>query len=128
MNRFPSKQSRFSILSRGRTKQRGKMNKTETEYSVLLSENPDVHSWWFEPFTVRISHPDKGQPATLTPDFLILMMDGTTYVDDVKGTGLDDNAAVVRMKAAAEQYPLWTWRFAKKRTKKNGGGFAIREI
>lgn len=120
--------SRFKYLSRGRIAKRGERNKTEARYELHLHGDPEIARWWFEPFTLRLSHPGSGQPAKYTPDFLILMKDGTTYVDDVKGAGLDDTAAIVRVKTAAELFPLWVFRIAKERKKKDGGGFEIREM
>jgi hypothetical protein len=103
------------------------MNKTEAEYARLLKVDKDVHRWWYEPFSVRLSHPKTGKPATYTPDFMILMEDGTTYIDDVKG-GMVDKAAIVRIKTAAELYPLWIWRLATRLTAKQGGGWDITEV
>ena len=120
--------NRFKILSRGRITQRGQMNKTELRYREQLLTQEGVVKFWFEPFSLRLSSPESGQPARYTPDFLILMEDGTTYVDDVKGSGLDDNAAIVRIKTAAELYPLWIFRLVKERRKRDGGGFAIKEM
>ena len=119
---------RFQILSKGLRRKRGEMNKTEKEYSLILTADPEVYEWWFEPFTLRISHPDNGQPAKVTPDFLVLMNNGHTIVIDVKSSGLDDYAAGVRMKAAAELYPLWRFQIIKKKTKKDGGGWRIQEV
>ena len=119
---------RFRGLSRGRRAKRGERNKTEAEYELLLQADPEVYRVWFEPFSLRLSSPESGQPARYTPDFLVLMADGTTYVDDVKGSGIDDNAAAVRAKTAAELYPLWTFRIAKKQLKRDGGGFKVREL
>jgi len=123
--------TRFSVLSKGLRRTRGQMNRTEAEYAQqldLLIAAGQIARYWFEPFTIRISHPASGQPAKVTPDFLVLAIDGTTYVDDVKGTGLDDAAAVVRMKTAAELYPLWVFRIVKKQKKKDGGGFSVVEV
>lgn len=121
--------SRFQVLSKGLVRERGKMNKTETAYAEELTSDPNVHQWWFEPFSVRLSHPEKGQPATYTPDFLVLMTDGRTYVDDVKAPGkFDDKASIVRLKCSAEQFSLWTWRIAKRRRKQDGGGFEVTEV
>lgn len=120
--------NRFKTLSRGRIAKRGIRNKTEARYEDTLLGDPSIHQVWFEPFSLRLSSPDKGQPARYTPDFMILMKDGTTYIDDVKGAGLDDKAAAVRAKAAAEQYPLWIFRICKERRKKDGGGFSVREL
>ena len=105
---------RAQILSKGRIAQRGKMNKTEAAYARYLDgliAISDVARWWFEPFSVRLSHPDTGKPATYCPDFMILADDGTTYIDDVKGNRKHCNeAAIVRIKTAAEMFPLWIWR------------------
>lgn len=103
------------------------MNKTEQAWSEVLTADDDVYRWWFEPFSLRLSHPDGGMPATYTPDFLVLLKDGSTYVDDVKG-GMVDNASVVRIKCAAELYPLWRFRLVTKQRKKDGGGFKIKEV
>lgn len=123
-----SKTTRFDILSRGLRRARGEMNRTEAAYAQHLDATPGVHRWWFEPFTLRLSHPSSGQPAKLTPDFLVLMADGATYVDDVKSGGMNDNAAIVRMKVAAELYPLWRFRLVIARRKRDGGGFECTEV
>jgi len=105
------------------------MNKGETAYSIILTADPDVAEWWFEPFSLRISHPRAGQPARYTPDFLVLMADGTTYVDDVKAKKqFDDKAGIVRAKACAELYQLWVFRLIHPKLKRDGGGFTITEI
>lgn len=112
--------SRFKILSRGLKRTRGEMNKVELAWSEELTANPNVADWWFEPFTLRISHPEEGQPAKYTPDFLVLMTDGLTYVDDVKPPGkFDDLASGVRIKACAELFPLWVFRIVKKKLKRD---------
>lgn len=120
--------TRFTGLSKGRIAKRGQRNKTEAKYEETLWADPEVAAVWFEPLSLRLSSPESGQPARYTPDFLVLMRDGRTYLDDVKGTGPDDTAAAVRAKTAAELYPLWTFRIAKERRKKDGGGFDIREV
>lgn len=120
--------SRFAGLSKGRIAERGVRNKTESEYERLLQADPDVAEIRFEPMTLRISHPPVGQPAKYTPDFLIVMVDGTTYIDDVKGSGPDDNASIVRVKAAAELFPFWIFRIAKKQRVRDGGGFKVTEV
>lgn len=110
---MPRASSRFAGLSRGLIRKRGKRNRTEASYELALQAAPFVAWWKFEPFTVRLSHPDGGQPARYTADFLVVMGDGTTYVDDVKNPRMDDPAAIVRIKAAAELFPIWTWRLVR---------------
>ena len=122
---------RFSGLSKGRTGKRGVMNKTETEFAEVLEAakaSGTIIDYWFEPFSLRLSAPPEGQPARYTPDFMTLYPDGLTVIDDVKGSGPDDPAAIVRIKTAAEIFPLWKFCIVKKQTKKNGGGFIIKEV
>ncbi len=123
--------NRFRILSKGHRSERGKMNKTETRYSELLKAQKlagEIADYWFEPLSLRLSRPAKGQPARYSPDFLILMPDGTTIFDDVKGTGIDNEASIVRIKVAAELYPLWVFRIAKERRKRDGGGWDVKTV
>ena len=120
--------TRFSVLSKGLRRKRGEMNATEAAYAALLEVDDDVYEWWFEPFTLRLSRPAEGQPAKYTPDFLVLMNDGVTFIDDVKGSGVDDDASRVRIKCAAEQYQLWRFRIVKKRRVRDGGGFDVTEV
>ncbi len=121
------------ILSLGETKRRGEMNKTETAYAEILQAGVltgQVSKWWFEPFTLRISHPPAGntqhKAATYTPDFMVLYPDGRTCIDDTKGSKRGVNeAAIVRIKAAAEIFPLWEFRICTRLPQKQGGGFEI---
>lgn len=119
--------SRFDILSKGRTKKRGEMNSNERKFADFLDADTDVARWWFEPFSLRLSAPENGgQPARFTPDFLVLRRNGETWVFDVKsGSGYDDTAAGVRIKCAAEQYPLWVFAKANRIPIKQGGGWKI---
>ncbi len=125
----PSNGNRFSRLAKGLHRKRGERNRTETLYenNVLFASKVagEVLDWWFEAFTVRLTHPESGQPATYTPDFMVLSADGTVYMDDVKGSGPDDPAAIVRIKCAAELYPLFVWRLAKQQ---KGGGFVVTRV
>ena len=123
-------QSRFAGLSKGLVRERGRMNATEALYASLLAEKQkhgEIHQYWFEAVTLRISHPETGHPARFSPDFLVLYPDGTTCFDDTKG-GMVDNAAIVRIKAAAEIFPLWKFRIVTRKSKKDGGGFEIKEV
>jgi len=123
--------SRFQGLSRGSTAKRGVMNKTEARYAVGLEEDPAVKWFKFEPFTARLTKPPKGdgeKTLTYTPDFLVVMADGTTYIDDVKGSGPPNDASIVRIKAAAELFPIWNWRICTEQKRKLGGGFIRRNL
>jgi hypothetical protein len=120
--------SRFSLLSKGLVRTRGKMNASEKKYSKWLETlvaAGEVSKWWFEPFSLRLTACDEGKPARYTPDFVVLMMDGLTFVDDLKTErGFDDPASLVRIKVAADQYSLWRFRIVRP----DGSGFVHKEI
>ena len=123
--------TRFTGLSKGRVAKRGEMNKTEARYAAELDamvRQGTLVRYWFEPFSLRLSQPPKGQPARYTPDFLLLYPDGRTVVVDVKGSGLDDKAAVVRIKCAAEHFPLWEFWIVKQKLERDGGGWKTSEV
>ncbi len=124
--------SRFVGLSRGNVSARGSMNHTEKRYAAELEQRRilgEVAAWWFEPCRLRItSAVTGGKSVYYTPDFLVLMPDGATYVDDVKGAGIDNEGSIVRLKTAAEKFSLWTFRLVKERPKKQGGGFKVTEL
>lgn len=121
---------RFVGLSKGQIAERGIMNATEAQYAAELDlriQAGEVADYWFEIGTLRLSHPPEGQPARITVDFMVLMPDGETHMVDVKGGQVND-ASIVAMKCAAEQYPLWRFFIAQKQAKKDGGGFKLSEL
>lgn len=128
--RWMKKGSRFDLLSRGLRRTRGTMNETERAYANELTADPLVFSWWFQPMSLKLSHPEKGKAAFFTPDFMILMQDGTTYVDDTKAPkkGIDNEASLVRIRAAAEQFALWKFRIVRQLSAKQGGGWERTEV
>ena len=124
--------SRFDVLSKGRVTTRGSMNKSEARYADEVLEfgraSGKVVQWWFEPFSLRLSSPDAGQPARYTPDFMVLHCDGLTEIIDVKtASHFDDKASLVRIKCAAELYPLWKFRIVRP-NKKIKGGWESQEV
>jgi hypothetical protein len=104
------------------------MNKNEAKYAAVLDlmiAAGEVAWYRFEPFSLRLTSCDDGQPARYTPDFIVLMPDGTTYIDDCKtNKGFDDPASLVRIKVAADQYPLWRFRIVRPA----GSGFEVKEV
>lgn len=125
------KGSRFAALSLGSTNKRGQMNKTEGEYAALLEAQKlagEIVAWWFEPFSLRLTNPPEGVGCFYSPDFMVLYPDGSTVIRDAKGSGIDNDASVVRVKCAAELYPLWKFEIVKKKSKKDGGGWSIRVV
>ena len=114
--------TRFTQLAKGLVRKRGKRNKTEAAYEAYLQSQKEIGAildYWFEPFSLRLSEADTGQPLRYTPDFMILTETGTIYIDDIKaartkkGDTFDDPASLVRIKAAAERYPLFVFQIVR---------------
>ena len=69
------------VKARGRT-ERGKMNSTETAYSLHLEARKmagEILGWWFESITLRL-----GPDCRFNPDFLVQLADGTLELHDTK--------------------------------------------
>jgi len=94
------------------------MNKTEKSYAELLDHQTyagDVAWWLFEGLKFKLA------PNTYyTPDFVVMLRDGTIELHEVKGFWQDD--ARVKIKVAASRFPF-TFKAFKVRSKKDGGGF-----
>lgn len=91
--------------ARLRTQKPGRMNGTEKAYAAhldTLKVAGAVVGWWFEAIKLRLA--DK---TWYTPDFAVLMADGTLELHEVKGFWRDDARA--KIKVAAEQH--WPFRF-----------------
>lgn len=75
----------------------------------------------FEPHKLRLA-----DRTFYTPDFGVLLMDGTFEFHEVKGHWEDD--ARVKIKVAAEQH--WMFKFVAVRpvAKKRGGGWSREEF
>lgn len=107
-------------FARGVRRKPGEMNKTEqamADHLRLLERSGDVLEWWFEGITLRLA-----QKTRYTPDFLVLMPDGVLECWEVKGHWEDD--ARVKIKVAAEMFPLRFKAFSPK-PKRDGGGWKI---
>lgn len=114
---------RFRVGARG-VHRRGVMNGTESEYAALLElrrlAGGDIEWYAFEAITLKL-----GEDARYTPDFLVMRCDGTIECHETKGHW--EEAALVRIKVAANKFPF---RFIaqQKKTKKDGGGWKTREF
>jgi len=73
------------------------MNKWEQQYLQHLLSLPGVVSASYEPITLRLA-----DRTGYTPDFLVVMADGSVQFHEVKGYSRDD--AIVKFKVAAELY------------------------
>lgn len=101
----------------------GQMNKTEAAYCDTLKLRMQAREilWYrFEGFKLRLA-----DNTFYTPDFVVMLADGSLECHEVKGFWQDD--ARVKIKVAADQYPM---RFiaVKVRAKKNGGGWEVEEF
>lgn len=83
----------------------GAMNATETRYAAHLGARMaagEVAWFKFEPFALKLA-----PKTTLTPDFAVMLADGTLEVHDVKGAkAIYTDDAKVKMKVAAQMFPF----------------------
>lgn len=105
--------------ARGVAKSAAGMNKTEAAYAahLQLRQHAGEVSWFaFEAVKLRLA--DK---TFYTPDFTVMLADGTIEQHEVKGFWEDD--ARVKIKVAAALFPF---RFLG--IKKAGAGWAVEEF
>jgi len=91
----------MQAVAKGET-DRGRMNQTEARWAAVLDAHEDVLDWWYESYRVRY-----GDSGYHTPDFLVLRMDGSVEVHEVKAHCTD--AGRTRFKAAANEHWLFRW-------------------
>lgn len=104
----------------------GQMNGYERAYSEQVLEPQklagEILEYWFERFTLKLA-----DDCRYTPDFLVQLMDGTLECHEVKGSFFEDDAKV-KLKVAAEMFPIFTFKLCIKQTKKDGGGWKITTV
>lgn len=110
------------FLALGRLKT-GEMNKTEALYNTHLFQRlfaKEILWHKFEGVKLRLA-----DNTFYSPDFAVMLTDGTLEMHEVKGFWTDD--ARVKIKVAASLYPF---RFiaVTARAKKNGGGWDVEEF
>lgn len=103
----------------------GVMNKTEAAYAErleVLKQYDEVGHYVFEAvrFVVGVKR------CTYMPDFMVVLPDGLIEFHEVKGYWLDD--ARVKIKAAAKQFPWFTFKAVTRQPKKRGGGWEVEEF
>ncbi|TAI99824.1 DUF1064 domain-containing protein [Pectobacterium versatile] len=101
----------------------GQMNKTEAAYSQhleIMKQAGKVLWYRFEGVKLRLA-----DSTFYSPDFAVMLSDGTLEMHEVKGFWQDD--ARVKIKVAADMYPF---RFIgiKPRPVKAGGGWQVEEF
>lgn len=110
--------SQRKILALGRLKT-GDMNKTESAYANrlnLLLRAGEIAWFKFEGIKLRLA-----DNTFYTPDFAVMLADGTMELHEVKGFWQDDARA--KIKIAADLYPF---RFIA--ITKDGGGWKTEEF
>lgn len=115
------------IRARGRTVRReaGRMNKLEAAYDAHLfvrSVAGEVAWYAFDRIKLRLA-----DRTYYEPDFLVVLADGTIQVHEVKGGFWEDDARV-KIKVAAEQFPVWGFMAVTALPKKLGGGWKFEEF
>lgn len=113
------KKANSSIAALGRLKT-GERNKSEAAYEEHLRVRQvagEVAWFRFEGLKLRLA-----DNTFYTPDFAVMMADGSIECHEVKGFWADD--ARVKIKVAADQYPF---RFIAVTAvaKKHGGGWKV---
>ena len=104
----------------------GVMNQTETAYSEMLQvrqEAGEIAAWWFEAIKFKLA-----DNCHYSPDFAVLFADGSMEFIDAKGGGPIDDKSVVKIKVAAEKFPMFRFVMEQKRAKKHGGGWKRKEF
>ncbi len=119
MRRPRTTTSKVAGLAKGLRRERGAMNKTEAAYAGhldLLKQAGNIFDWKFEAISFRIAHPgdEKGtRGAMYTPDFLVFEIDDTISFVDTKPSGfIATDASTVRMKVAADRFPMFRFKQA----------------
>lgn len=93
-------------------RQPGQMNGLEKRYAEhlnLLLATGQIDRWDYEPVTLKLA-----KRTTYTPDFRVILADGTEEYHETKGFMRDD--AHVKLKVAAESHP-YTFRLVEWRDK-----------
>lgn len=108
--------------AKGRRPKSGTMNKTEAAYDAHLRAQLGTTVLWFafEAMTLKLA-PD----TRYTPDFVVMLADGTIELHEVKGYFADD--AKVKVKVAAYKFPF-RFVLVRAKAKKDGGGWDIEEV
>lgn len=101
----------------------GRMNKTEARYAAFLDQLPAVRYYKYEALKLRIGH-----DCWYTPDFMVVLSDGTVEMHEVKGPYIRDKA-LTKPKAAATLFPMWRWRLAQwQGPSRDEGGWHLRNL
>lgn len=88
----------------------GQMNATERRFETSVLKpmlwSEEIVAYHYEPAKWRFGPDFK---ATYSPDFMVLMADGSIEMIDVKGSAGWEEATRNKMKACAEKYQAFRW-------------------
>ncbi|WGR90646.1 DUF1064 domain-containing protein (plasmid) [Bradyrhizobium sp. ISRA432] len=98
------------------------MNKTEAKYAEHLKSIEGTVIAWSKFEAVKLRLADN---TFYTPDFAVMLLDGTMEMHEVKGFWEDD--ARVKIKVAASLYPF-RFKALKPIAAKRGGGWEVEEF
>jgi hypothetical protein len=123
MSRFRANGDRTKY---GKRHKPGVMNQTETLYAEGLQARKltgEIVEWGFERVTFKLA-----DNCRYTPDFDVLFPDGSMEFIDSKGGGPMDDKSRVKVKVAAEKFPMFQFVIEKRLPKKLGGGWKREEF
>jgi hypothetical protein len=109
------------------------MNATERRYYEQRIRPREITRevlWWaFEPWGLRL-----GEKCSYSPDFVLLVADGSIECHEVKAGWRSSNGQVgqeasrVRLRAAASRFPFLIFVCAAEKPKREGHGWVVEEI
>lgn len=91
----------------GKRHKPGQMNQTESAYAEILQARlltGEVIRWEFESITFKLA-----DGCRYTPDFAVWLSSGEMELVDCKGGGPMDEKSRVKVKCAAEKFPMFQW-------------------
>ena len=108
------------------------MNKTEERYAWHLEvrkREGRILAWHFEQLKLKLTSTIPGRRGIhYTPDFFIVLPDGTFMIDEVKGAFIREDA-MLKFLMAAELFPWFHWRMVQSAGGLGGYSFqVIRDI
>lgn len=109
----------------------GEMNGIERAYAAVLEARKaagEIRGYRFEDITLKLA-----DDTRYVPDFTVYLADGTIEMHECKaedGSGKPriEQHSRVKIKVAADKFNEIVFVLASKATKKNGGGWTIKEI
>lgn len=119
-----------ALLTKGKLRAKGRhkpgeMNKAEAAYAAVLYQrrlSGEVIDYWFEAMTFKLA-----LDTRYTPDFIVLLANMEIECHEVKVKAIFQDDAKVKIKVAASMFPF-RFLLAFQQTKKDGGGFEIKEV